>query len=47
MYIDSYEKDASKHAMDAQEALAPLISIALSISKLQEYTGRDKPTVIT
>lgn len=30
-----------------QVMLAPLISIALKVSKLQERTGRTAPTVIT
>eukprot|EP00899_Mesostigma_viride_P001343 jgi/Mesvir1/11209/Mv03060-RA.2 len=47
MYIEQYEPDTAKHGMDAQDALAPLIKVALEISKLQQYTGRDKPTVIT
>ena len=47
LYVEQYEADSSKHAMDAQEALAPLIKIALETSKLQEFTGREKPTVIT
>ncbi|VDP45615.1 unnamed protein product [Soboliphyme baturini] len=47
MYIDSYEGDIARHAISAQELLQPLIRIALRISKLQENTGRDKPTVIT
>jgi phosphoglucomutase len=47
MYIDSYENDASKYEMDAQDVLRPLIEIALQISKLKEFTGRTEPTVIT
>ena len=47
MYIEQYEADASKHGMDAQEALKPLIDVALATSKLQEFTGRESPTVIT
>ncbi|XP_031476228.1 phosphoglucomutase, chloroplastic isoform X2 [Nymphaea colorata] len=47
IYIEQYEPDISKHEMDAQVALKPLIDIALSISKLKEFTGREKPTVIT
>lgn len=47
MYIDSYENDASKFEMDAQDVLRPLIQIALQISKLSEFTGRNEPTVIT
>ena len=47
LYIEQYSDDASKHGLDAQEALKPIIDLALEISKLQEFTGRDKPTVIT
>ncbi|KAJ6375073.1 hypothetical protein OIU77_000109 [Salix suchowensis] len=47
IYIEQFEPDASKHEMDAQIALKPLIDLALSVSKLKDFTGRDKPTVIT
>lgn len=47
MYIEQFEPDVSKHDMDAQTALKPLIDLALSVSKLKEFTGREKPTVIT
>ncbi|OCT84838.1 hypothetical protein XELAEV_18022995mg [Xenopus laevis] len=47
LYIDSYEKDLQKIYEDPQVMLAPLITIALKISKLQERTGRTAPTVIT
>ncbi|RAL50909.1 unnamed protein product [Cuscuta campestris] len=47
MYIEQFEPDASKHNVDAQTALQPLIDLALSVSKLKEFTGREKPTVIT
>lgn len=47
IYIEQYEPDVSKHDVDAQTALKPLIDVALSISKLKEFTGREKPTVIT
>ena len=47
LYLESYEPDASKHNVDPQEALKPLITIADQVSKLQTLTGRDKPTVIT
>nr|XP_010934074.1 phosphoglucomutase, chloroplastic [Elaeis guineensis] len=47
IYIEQFEPDVSKHEMDAQIALKPLIDLALSISKLKEFTGREKPTVIT
>ncbi|KAF8008640.1 hypothetical protein BT93_K2336 [Corymbia citriodora subsp. variegata] len=47
IYIEQFESDALKHDVDAQIALKPLIDLALSISKLKELTGREKPTVIT
>ena len=47
MYIEQYESDASKQNLDAQEALGPLIQVALDTSKLKEFTGRDSPSVIT
>ncbi|XP_075176471.1 phosphoglucomutase-1 isoform X4 [Anomaloglossus baeobatrachus] len=47
LYIDSYEKDAPKIYEDPQVMLAPLVTIALKLSKLQERTGRTAPTVIT
>jgi len=47
LYIEQYEADKSKHGMDAQDGLKELIELALSTSKLSEFTGRDAPTVIT
>jgi phosphoglucomutase len=47
VYIESFESDPERHGMDAQEALADLIEAAAVISRLQEFTGRSEPTVIT
>ena len=47
MYVDSYEDDPASLNKDAQEVLKPLVTIALEISKLREFTDRDAPTVIT
>lgn len=47
VYVDSYEDDPASLKKDAQEVLKPLVTIALEISKLREFTGRDAPTVIT
>ncbi|RYR37565.1 hypothetical protein Ahy_A09g042444 isoform A [Arachis hypogaea] len=44
VYIEQFEPDASKHDLDAQVALKPLIDLALSLSKLKDFTGREKPT---
>lgn len=45
LYIDSYEKENVLGS--ASETLEPLIQIALEISQLPKFTGRDAPTVIT
>lgn len=47
LYVDSYENDPAKYEQDAQVILLPLVKIALAISKLSEFTGRNEPTVIT
>ncbi len=47
LYLESFESDVNKQNMDAQDALANLIEASESISKLQHFTNRDKPTVIT
>ena len=47
-YVEQYAADGKAAAsLDAQEALGPIIKVALETSKLREFTGRDKPTVIT
>lgn len=45
MYIEAYE--ATDVLGAAGDTLKPLINIALEISQLKKYTGRDEPTVIT
>ena len=47
LYIESFEPDPTRHTLDAQDALRPLIDAALALSKLRELTGRERPTVIT
>ena len=47
LYVESYEPDASKHDVETQEALKPLIDLAQEIAQIKEFTQRDKPTVIT
>jgi len=47
VYLEAYEPDVSRHHLDAQEALADLIAIAMQVSELKERSGRDQPTVIT
>ncbi|KAF8598943.1 Phosphoglucomutase, first 3 domain-containing protein [Ceratobasidium sp. AG-I] len=47
MYIERYSKDPSQFKKDTAEGLQPLIDAALEFTKLKEFLGRDKPTVIT
>jgi phosphoglucomutase len=47
LYVEKYSNNTAEYAADTQKALKPLIDQALIISQLKEYTGREKPTVIT
>ena len=47
LYVDSYESDPANQFKSAQEMLKPCVNVALQISKLPDFTGRSKPTVIT
>ncbi|MEM9450880.1 MAG: alpha-D-glucose phosphate-specific phosphoglucomutase [Cyanobacteria bacterium P01_E01_bin.6] len=47
LYLENFEADDAKHSLDPQIALGTLISIAEEVAQIREYTGRDKPTVIT
>lgn len=47
LYLEKYETEAAKLGMDRDTALEELVKLALTTSKLAEFTGRDCPTVIT
>lgn len=47
VYLESYEPDPAKHSEDTQVALGDLITLADQVAKIKEFTGRDRPTVIT
>ena len=47
LYVEKYSKDDKEYGEDAQVGLKPLIEVALAVSKLKEFTKRDKPDVIT
>jgi phosphoglucomutase len=48
LYVEQYAADGAAAAdVDAADALADIIKVALDTSRLAEFTGRDKPTVIT
>ncbi|KAF9511915.1 hypothetical protein BS47DRAFT_1372910 [Hydnum rufescens UP504] len=47
MYVERYTKDESQYDKETSEGLKGLIEVALAITKLPEFLGRSKPTVIT
>ena len=47
VYIDKYNTDPKLHTQDAQLVLKDLVQVALELSQLEKFTGREKPTVIT
>jgi phosphoglucomutase len=47
VYIERYEPDPSRHDLETQSALAPLIALSRSLAEIENRTGRSKPSVIT
>lgn len=47
MYIEKYELNTGNISQITADALQDLILVGLSLSKLQHFTGRTEPTVIT
>ena len=47
LYCDSYESPDGDIAGNPQDVLKSIVKIALEISQLKEFTGREEPTVIT
>ncbi|ORZ17025.1 hypothetical protein BCR42DRAFT_374046 [Absidia repens] len=47
LYVEKYSSNPAEYANATQEALKPLIDVALELSQLESYTGRKEPTVIT
>ncbi|GMK59674.1 hypothetical protein CspeluHIS016_0802800 [Cutaneotrichosporon spelunceum] len=47
LYVEKYSRNEAEYGEDAQVGLKPLIEVALATSKLQEFTKRNEPTVIT
>ncbi|KAK6029361.1 hypothetical protein OSTOST_04526, partial [Ostertagia ostertagi] len=49
LYVDSYipANDANRLFAPAQELLKPLVLIALDLCKMEQFTQRTAPTVIT
>jgi len=47
IYMERYEPDPAHHDQNTQIALAPLMEAAEALAKIDKWTGRDAPTVIT
>ena len=47
MYLEKYVAPDGDLALHAFDVVKPIADVALKISKLKEFTGRSKPTVIT
>ena len=47
MYLEKYAAPSEDLTLHAFDVVKPIAEIALAISKLTEFTGRDTPTVIT
>ncbi|KZT41678.1 putative PGM2-phosphoglucomutase [Sistotremastrum suecicum HHB10207 ss-3] len=47
LYVERYTKDESQYPKSSADGLKGLIEVALKISRLTEFLGREKPTVIT
>ncbi len=47
VYIERYITDETLHDLETQHALSELISIAGELAKINQFTGRSKPDVIT
>merc|ERR1711862_473996 len=47
LYLEKYEPTDGNLTQHQFDVVKPLAEIALELSKLKDYTGRDAPTVIT
>merc|ERR1719480_173877 len=47
LYLEKYEPASGNLDQHQFDVVKPLAAIALEVSKLQEFTGRDEPSVIT
>jgi len=47
IYLEAYDANVANHKLEAKVALAELVKIALTISELQQRTGREHATVVT
>ena len=47
VYLELFEPDVARQNIATQTALAPLIAIAHRIARIEQFTGRSEPSVVT
>jgi phosphoglucomutase len=47
VYIERFEADPAQHDLDTQAALASLIALSRDLARIEHFTGRKAPSVIT
>jgi phosphoglucomutase len=47
VYLERFEPDPTRHGLDTQVALAPLIAASRTLAGIERYTGRATPSTIT
>jgi phosphoglucomutase len=47
IYLERHEPDGSRHDIEAQQALRPLLELAESVAQVRSLTGMDQPSVMT
>ena len=47
VYLERHEPDATRHDMEAQTALQPLIALAEALAQIRASTGMEQPSVTT
>ena len=47
IYLERHEPDPSRHDLDTQEALQPLVQLAENLAQVRSITGMDRPSVMT
>ena len=47
VYMEQYSKQESQYEKQPSEVIGPIIAAAVQLSKMEEFTGRREPSVIT
>ena len=47
VYLEALEPDEARQHIATQTALAPLVTVARSLARIEQFTGRTEPSVVT